>query len=543
MIAMVGARQSFPTVISQLIAHVVWHRAMSSLFHLRLALILSLAVGAAVGCSLQHRLQREGVGDLGYFEFREPSPNMTGIVIGAPHGSTEPDTIDYASWISEQTGAGIVTAFGFKKQRLAVAQPLVRSISYGTLSDDPVRRGSIYPEFKKLLHRTARGPFKFYVGIRFLPPESDIDRIEVTTSGFSFEELQVLKTSYLAIRERTLGGKPIPKIAMAIDPLDTIFWRISGVKHHGVLMSAERGLTVHLPQTLTTLETKPLYREILSRWVLQAVRLARENPAMLPRLEVKLMEQGRLERIPSRKELRGIVLGAPHGTFDQYTAEIVKKISFQTGLPAVIAKGFTPTEGSGWRINVNRPTERRYPSGEIEIDTERASQVYRDFKQLVFSAAAQRLDLYVDIHQNGRQQNIEVATVGISREQAHRIKNRYREIRDRVLRGRPDIEAVDLAIEPIDSVEIGAWAAKANGILGVANKSLHFELPVHRVLRSSKSREAYTQILAALLDRTVDELSPGAKHAGQLASNPGAPLSPPFLRHLGEEVAEKNARE
>ena len=540
---MVVRRHIFPTVISAPISHTLGPRAMSSFSRLTLVLVLSLSGGAVLGCTLPNRLQRESVGDLGYFELREPSQNMTGIVIGAPHGSTEPDTIDYASWISEQTGAGSVTAFGFKKRRLAVAQPLVRSISYGTLSDDPVRRGSIYPEFKKLLHRTARGPFKLYVGIRFLPPESHMDRIEVATSGFSFEQLQDIKSSYLTIRDRVLGGEPIPKIAMAMDPLDTILWGISGVKHHGVLMSAERGLTVRLPQTLTNLEAKQFYREVLSRWVLEAIRLVQEDSATLPRLEVKLMEHGRLERIPSRKELRGIVLGAPHGTFDQYTAEIVKEISFQTGLPAVIARGFTPTEGSGWRINVNRPTERRYPSGEIEIDTERARKVYQSFQQLVFSAAAQHLDLYVDVHQNGRQQNIEVATVGISREQALRIKNRYHEIRDRVLRGRPDIETVDLAIEPIDSVEIGAWAAKASGILGVAKKSLHFELPAHRVLQSSKSREAYTQILATLLDRTAAETPPGKGHAGPTASYTPLPVSVPSLGHLRKEVPENKARE
>ena len=55
---------------------------------------------------------------------------------------------------------------------------------------------------------------------------------------------------------------------------------------------------------------------------------------------------------------------------------MAKQISQQTGLAAVIAKGFTPTECAGWRINVNRPTERRYPAGEIEIDSKRAKEVY-----------------------------------------------------------------------------------------------------------------------------------------------------------------------
>lgn len=533
------ARQTFERLISRISRR----RAAIFLFRLRLTLIISFTVYGFVGCSLEHHLQREGIGDLGYFEFRKPRTAMTGIVIGAAHGRTDPESIEYAKWISDQTGAGIVTAFGFKAKRLAVAQPLVRFISYGTLSEGPMRRGSIYPEFKKLLQQTAQRRLKFYVGIRFSPQASNVSRIETATGGFTFEELQALKRSYLEIRDGMLRDTRIPRVAMAIDPLDTISWPISGVKHHGVLMNAERGLSLRLPQTLSTLGTKELYREILSRWVFQIIRMVRENPSKLPRLTVKLMDYGRLERIPSRKQRTGIVVGAPHGTFDEYTAEIANEICFRTGLPAVIAKGFTPTEGSGWRINVNRPTERRYPSGEIEIETERASEVYREFRQAVLTSAEGSLRLYIDIHQNGRQQNIEVATVGISKEQALTIKKEYHQVRDRVLRSNPDVEAVDLVIEPIDSVDIGAWAAKASGILSVAHRSLHFELPAYRVLRSSRSREAYTQILAALLERTADLTATSEAIASRLAIGAGERPSPPFPRHLGEEIAENKARE
>ena len=198
-----------------------------------------------------------------------------------------------------------------------------------------------------------------------------------------------------------------------------------------------------------------------------------------------------------------MVIAAPHGSFDWYTAELVEELSEITSLPAVITRGFTPTECGGWRINVNRPTERRYPTDTIEHKTERAREVYERFRDTVFRAAAGRLDTYIEMHQNGSEANIEVATLGISREEAIEIKNAYREIRDRVLSESSDLPKVNLVIEPVDQVAIGAWAAKDHGILRLSKSSFHFELPAQRVFYRKRTRRAYTEILSELVDRIV----------------------------------------
>ncbi len=46
--------------------------------------------------------------------------------------------------------------------------------------------------------------------------------------------------------------------------------------------------------------------------------------------------------------------------------------------------------------------------------------------------------------------NIDVATLGITREQAKAIKTTYQEIRDRILSEEPRITKVNLIIEPLD---------------------------------------------------------------------------------------------
>jgi len=182
---------------------------------------------------------------------------------------------------------------------------------------------------------------------------------------------------------------------------------------------------------------------------------------------------------------------------------MVKRLSYRTGFAAVIAKGFTPTETGATRINVNRPTEKIPYSEGRELRSPRARETYGAFKDLVLEGSRGGLELYIDVHQYNTDSKIQVATVGVSRREARIVKKIYRGIRDQTLKGYSHVPAVELLIEPLDEVEIGAWAAKTEGILGLAEKSLHFELPSEKALMTSEAREAYTRILAALLRESV----------------------------------------
>jgi hypothetical protein len=324
----------------------------------------------------------------------------------------------------------------------------------------------------------------------------------------TFEEAEALKNAYQRIRDRVLSN-PVTPIAMRIEPLDQISWRNSGVKHHGVLLVAEKGLNLRIPPFVEPAET--IYTEILARWVDEAIRIIRDNSAGLPQIEVHLLDLGRFEIIQSPKRIPGVVVAAPHGSFDEHTAEMVKRLSFRTGITAVIAKGFTPTQAGGWRINVNRPTEKTFPSETIELRSRRASEVYRSFQKLVTDVAGETLDLYIDIHQYNTADTIQVATTGISSTEARSIKNLYNEFRDRTLKEAPAVRGVEMVIEPLDRVEIGAWNTKAEGILSLTQKGLHFELPSHLVLSTDASRQTYLKIFTAVLTRAVPSLLRGTK--------------------------------
>jgi hypothetical protein len=458
-------------------------------------------------CALQTDLQTQVIGDLGRFEFRPPSQSMEGAMISAPHGAEEPFAADYAKWISQRTGAGLAIAYGFHARRIFVSQPLISATLNLNSAADPVRRGSVYQEFKKLLLNVTNGNLNFYAGIRFAGSGVHANTMEVTATGFTIEEVKLLKDRFARLRDQALQNTAAPKIALAIDPVDRLSWQVFAVKHHGVLMGAEKGLSLKLPSSLATADAEKIYRDVLAAWVESARALAGQTNPPAPQMRVWRGQYGRIELISSRKNIRGIVVGAPHGSFDKFTAELVKQIAYGTGQAAVIAEGFSPTEtGGGWRINVNRPSENRYPTGDLERPTERARAVYEVFKESVNMAAQGPLNLYLDIHQTDGINEINVATVNVSKQQARMIKETYRALRDRLACDHPRIPQVDMSIEPVDEVEIGAWAAKTNGILSVAKRSLHFELPIAFALQTAGMRAFYTQVLTQLAGHVPDIL-------------------------------------
>jgi hypothetical protein len=468
-----------------------------------LLLVLTVSVMLWSSCSLQP-LQQQSIGDLGHFEYRESEPQAAGIVVGVPHAVNEPAAVEYATVFSAKSGAGIVTAHGFGSKRVPVTQPLVRSVRVSSGVQE--RRGSIYPEFKSLLQTAAKGRLRFYLGVRIAEDTAALDRIEIATTGLTHEQLKALAESFAIIRNRAIQDTDAPVVDLALDPIDEITWRVSGVKHHGVLMLAERGLNIRLPAILAADPVKRVYMEILSQWVGASLDMIRHNPGRLPQTEISVFDFGKIETIPGKRD-QGIVIGAPHGTFDVYTAGIVRTICSRVRLAGVIATGFTPTETEdGRRINVNRPTERYVAASDREFETERARVTYEGFTSAVLSAAQGKLDLYIDIHQNGGER-IEVATVGVPKDEARMIKETFHALRDQALARRPEIAPVDLAIEPLDELDVGAWAAKTNGILTVAKRSLHFELPA-KVLASAHHRSVYTIVLAGLIQKIAAQRHP-----------------------------------
>ncbi|PYN08289.1 MAG: hypothetical protein DME06_16360, partial [Candidatus Rokuibacteriota bacterium] len=175
------------------------------------------------------------------------------------------------------------------------------------------------------------------------------------------------------------------------------------------------------------------------------------------------VEGGQIWTKPGRA---GVVVAAPHGTSDPYTGEIAAEVARRTGFGLVVAGGFgLEAEASGRpgrRYEVNRPTEGvpGRPSAE-EVATPSAERVYAEFERRVLEAAAAPLALYVEIHGNGSRESagrLEIATVGIDRDDAWRLRTLLELIRDARLRTEPAAPRLAVLVEPLDELRYTASA-------------------------------------------------------------------------------------
>lgn len=212
--------------------------------------------------------------------------------------------------------------------------------------------------------------------------------------------------------------------------------------------------------------------------------------------------------IVSKPGRPGVVVAAPHGTSDVGTGDIAAELARRTGFGLVVAAGFTieaaTTERPGRRYQVNRPFEGvpgRPPSE--ETSSEEARRVYDTWERRVRETAGGTLALYAEIHGNNRRETadrIEIATVGVDREDAQRLRTLLELIRDAHLRAHASAPRLTVLVEPADPLFYAASGAKRDGILRLPARALHIELP--RAARA-EWREVYTTILAEFLAQAL----------------------------------------
>jgi len=205
----------------------------------------------------------------------------------------------------------------------------------------------------------------------------------------------------------------------------------------------------------------------------------------------------------------GLVIAAPHGTSDTATDLVGRELARLTGFSLVVVTGYAQLDASGRRYNVNRPTESVPGSAaRLEVETEAARRVYQAYRGSVAEAAQSGLRFYVEVHGNGRAESagrMEIATVGVSPEDAWRLKTLLELIRDSRLPPEGRVPRLDVWVEPQDPLQYTASAAKQSGILGQVPVALHIELP--RLARTTH-RDAYTAVLADFLIQSAALLLP-----------------------------------
>jgi len=163
-----------------------------------------------------------------------------------------------------------------------------------------------------------------------------------------------------------------------------------------------------------------------------------------------------------------MIVAAPRGPADVRTDQIAAEIARRTGFGLVVED--------------SRP-------------------VCGGYEQRVREVAQGPLRFYAEIHGNDHRESasrIEIATVGVDREYAARLRALAELIRDAYLRGHAEAPRLDVLVEPADTV--AAAAARRDGVLRLPERAMQIELP--RVART-EFRELYTAILSDFLAQAV----------------------------------------
>jgi hypothetical protein len=233
-----------------------------------------------------------------------------------------------------------------------------------------------------------------------------------------------------------------------------------------------------------------------------------KEPAETPTVPAPGSGPGR-GRIEIEKGRPGLVIAAPHGSTDTATDTIGRDLAKLTGFGLVVATGYANIDGEGRRYSVNRPTEGAPGApARLEVRTEAARQLYERYRARVAEAAQGPVRLYVEVHGNGRPESagrLEIATVGVSPDQAWQLKTLLELIRDARLPPEGPVPRLEVRMEPLDALWYTASAAKQSGLLGQSPLALHIEIP--RAARTT-FRDAYTTVLADFLIQSAALLLP-----------------------------------
>jgi hypothetical protein len=198
----------------------------------------------------------------------------------------------------------------------------------------------------------------------------------------------------------------------------------------------------------------------------------------------------------------GYVVAAPRGS-DVHTASMVAEIARRTGFGLVVAAG-GPARALGAGDQVSRPVDRALGQpASARASTEPPGAVAALYERRVLQAAQGPLRFYAEIEDDEHAAcagQLEIATVGVDRELALRLRALAELIRDAYLHSRREIERLAVLVEPVDELTGPASGAGRDGALRLPERGLRIELP--RCARRDW-REAYTSILADFLSQAV----------------------------------------
>lgn len=207
-------------------------------------------------------------------------PGRAGLVIAAPHGTSDVRTGDIAADLAQRTGFGVVIATGFSIEpdtwaragrRYQVNRPM-EGVPGRPPSEEAAteRAQEIYQAYEQRVREVAQGPLQFLAEIHGNNHRDAAGRIEIATVGVDRELASHLRTLLVLARDAHLRAHVETRsLDVVVEPADTLRYAASGAKRVGILRLPERALHIELPKAART-EWCEVYTSVLADFLLQA---------------------------------------------------------------------------------------------------------------------------------------------------------------------------------------------------------------------------------------------------------------------------------
>lgn len=205
-------------------------------------------------------------------------PGTPGVVVAAPHGTSDSHTGEIASAIARRTGFGLVVATGFLLAggdgRYQVNRPSEGRPGSNPLDDRATPAGQhVYAEWEQRVRAVAGERLRFYVEIHGNGRPESAGRIEIATVGVDPAHAIQLRTLLELTRDAHLRGRAgAPRLDVLIEPLDRLFYTATGAKRDGIFRIPERALHIELPRVARQ-DFRDLYTVILAEFLFEAASL------------------------------------------------------------------------------------------------------------------------------------------------------------------------------------------------------------------------------------------------------------------------------
>jgi len=197
----------------------------------------------------------------------------------------------------------------------------------------------------------------------------------------------------------------------------------------------------------------------------------------------------------------GIVIGVPGTGADTGAARVGRDLARLTGFGIVIATGPSPPGADERLEGAPRPESHFGPATQVGT----ARRLDAAYRRHVDEAARGPLELYVEVRGDGaaeRAGRVDIATVGLDREETWRLKTLFELIRDARVDGHAG-PRLEVSVEPPDPRV--ATPSALPGVPVAPRRALRIELP--RLARTTY-REIYTELLGDFLVQAAAFLVP-----------------------------------